>query len=254
MDQTVEQKLKALYRLQTIDSKIKKIHTVRGELPMEVRDLEDAIAGLETRQEKLKKDIEQKQKEIEQSRIAIQQAQGQIEKYESQQNDVKNNREYMALSKEIELQRLEIMGAEKKIKKLQQEISEEEQSIEQAKVDLEEKRKDLENKQEELNAISAETAKEEEHLQQLREKASEHLEDRLLKAYERIRKAYRNGMAVVTIQRESCGGCFSKIPPQRQLEVGHHKKIIVCENCGRILVDDETAEQVSEEFSPAQSS
>ncbi len=238
MEATVEQKLKALYELQTIHTEIDKIRTVRGELPMEVADLEDDVAGLETRIHKIKEEINALEDDIVNKKNLIKQSNQLIKKYEEQQNNVKNNREFEALAKEIEIQGLEIQVAEKKIKEFGFEITSKTKTLEQALVNLEERRKDLDLKKGELDVITKETEKEEEAFMKKAAKAEKQIEERLLIAYNRLRNNAKNGLAVVTIQRDSCAGCFNKIPPQRQSDIRQRKKVIVCEHCGRILVDD----------------
>ena len=246
MEQTVEQKLKALYELQTIHSQIDKIRQVRGELPMEVADLEDDVAGLETRIQKIKFELDDLEDEIVTRKNIIREAQANIKKYEVQLNEVKNNREYEAISKEIEIQGLDIQVSEKKIKEFGFEITSKNQVYEKALADLEERKKDFEAKKAELGTITAETQKEEEEMLKQVDKAKENIEERLLIAYERLRKNAKNGLAVVTIRRDSCSGCFNQIPPQRQSDIRQRKKIIVCEHCGRILVDEQMAMEVEE--------
>ena len=238
MEQTVEQKLKALYELQTIHTKIDKIRQVRGELPMEVADLEDEVAGLETRIQKIKAELDDLEDSIVTRKNMIKEAQNNIKKYEAQLNEVKNNREYDAISKEIEIQGLEIQVCEKKIREHGFEITNKTQVYDKAIADLEERKKDLEVKRAELNNITSETEKEEQELSNRAKEAEKFIEERLLTAYSRLRANAKNGLAVVTIQRDSCSGCFNQIPPQRQLDIRQHKKIIVCEHCGRILVDE----------------
>lgn len=238
MEQTVEQKLKALYQLQTIHTKIDKLRQVRGELPMEVSDLEDEVAGLETRIQKIKNDLDELEDSIVTRKNMIKEAQAAIKKYEAQLNDVKNNREFDAISKEIEIQGLDIQVSEKKIKEFGFEIASKTEGYEKALVNLEERKKDLELKKAELDTITSETEKDEAVLTKQAEDAEKHTDERLLVAYQRLRKNSKNGLAVVTIQRDSCSGCFNQIPPQRQLDIRQRKKIIVCEHCGRILVDE----------------
>ena len=249
---TVEERLQALYDLQVIDSKIDKIRTIRGELPLEVQDLEDEVAGLETRVEKvaetvttLETDISSKKNQIEESKAAI-------KKYESQQQNVRNNREFDSLSKEIEFQCLEIELAEKRIKEYQAKIDSKKEINDASILKLDEVKKELEHKKGELDEIVSETEKEEQELLKKSKKAEEVIEDRLLTAYKRIRDNARNGLAVVPVERSACGGCFNKIPPQRQLDINTHKKVIVCEHCGRILIDPKMAgiEEVVEEVKP----
>lgn len=246
MEQTVEQKLKALYELQTIHTKIDRIRQVRGELPVEVADLEDDVAGLETRIQKLKYELDDVEDEIVNRKNLIKDAQANIRKYEAQLNDVKNNREYDAISKEIEIQGLDIQVSEKKIREFGFEISNKTQVYEKALADLEARKADLDAKKAELGTITAETEKEENELISQAEKALPNIEERLLTAYNRLRKNAKNGLAVVTIQRDSCSGCFNQIPPQRQSDIRQRKKIIVCEHCGRILVDEQMALEAEE--------
>jgi uncharacterized protein len=241
MEQTVEQKLKALYELQTIHTKIDKIRQVRGELPMEVADLEDDVEGLETRIQKIKSELDDLEDDIVTRKNLIKEAQANIKKYETQLNEVKNNREYEAISKEIEIQGLDIQVSEKKIKEFGYEITTKTQIYEKALADLEGRRADLDAKKAELGTITSETEKEENELTAEAEKATKNIEERLLIAYNRLRGNAKNGLAVVTIQRDSCSGCFNQIPPQRQSDIRQRKKIIVCEHCGRILVDEQMA-------------
>jgi predicted nucleic acid-binding Zn-ribbon protein len=244
MEATVEQKLRGLYNLQLIDTKIDKIQNVRGELPMEVSDLEDEIAGLSTRIENLKTEMDELKTSIDDRKTFIKDAQGLIQRYEGQQSNVKNNREYLALTKEVEMQKLEIMASEKKIKDFQVQIEDKKVQLESTKGHLEERKKDLEHKKNELSNITGETQKEEDYLTTRREEAATVIDDRLLNAYNRVRLNVKNRLAVVTIDRDACAGCFSKIPPQRQLDIRQRKKIIVCENCGRIIVDNDLAEEI----------
>jgi hypothetical protein len=243
---SVEQKLTALYSLQQIDSQIDKIKIVRGELPLEVEDLEDEIAGLETRITNFQEEKEKFEQFIKDKKEAINNSNALIKKYSEQQMNVRNNREYDSLSKEIEFQNLEIQLAEKKIREAQARIEAIEKEMEQAREKLEERRQDLEAKKAELTGIIAETEKEEQELIRKSQENEKFIEERLLTAYKRIRKNARNGLAVVKIERDACGGCFNKIPPQHQLDIKLHKKIIVCEYCGRILVDDEIANKAKE--------
>ncbi|MCO5936719.1 C4-type zinc ribbon domain-containing protein [Mucilaginibacter sp. RB4R14] len=238
MEQTIEQKLKALYDLQLIHTKIDKIRQVRGELPMEVADLEDDVAGLETRIQKIKNELDDLEDEIVTRKNLIKDSQANTKKYETQLNEVKNNREYDAISKEIEIQGLDIQVSEKKIREFGFEISSKTAIYEKALADLEARRSDLEAKKDELGTITAETEKEENELTGQAEKATATTDERLLIAYNRLRTNAKNGLAVVTIQRDSCSGCFNQIPPQRQSDIRQRKKIIVCEHCGRILVDE----------------
>jgi len=244
MEQTVEQKLKALFELQTIHTKVDKIRQVRGELPMEVADLEDDVEGLETRIQKIKNELDDLEDDIVTRKNLIRDAQANIKKYEAQLNEVKNNREYDAISKEIEIQGLDIQVSEKKIKEFGYEITTKTQIYEKALADLEGRRSDLDAKKAELGTITSETEKEENELNAEAEKATKGIEERLLVAYNRLRNNAKNGLAVVTIQRDSCSGCFNQIPPQRQSDIRQRKKIIVCEHCGRILVDEQMALEV----------
>ena len=237
MESTIEQKLRSLYQLQQIDSKIDQLRTLRGELPMEVKDLEDEIAGLETRLEKFNEDLVGLKKLIAEKQAFIKDANALKAKYEQQLMGVKNSREYDALSKEVEIQGLEIQIAEKKIREFNVQIDQRSQELQRLSDEMAGRKKDLDNKKSELNSIIAETEKEEQDLLSSSEKARKNIEDRLLTAYTRIRSNSRNGLAVVTVQRDACGGCFNQIPPQRQMDIRTRKRIAICEHCGRILVD-----------------
>jgi uncharacterized protein len=237
VEASVEEKLKALFLLQLIDSKIDKIHTVRGELPLEVRDLEDTIAGLETRVNNLSEELKALETNVSDRKVTIKDAQALIKKYEGQQEKVRNNREYDAITKELEFQNLEIQLAEKRIKENSYALLTKSEVLETAKVELDERKAQLAAKQKELDEIVSETQKEEDALKKDSEKAALIIEDRLIGAYKRVRSNSKNGLAVVAVERDACGGCFNKIPPQRQLDIRTNKKIIVCEHCGRILVD-----------------
>jgi len=237
-DISIEEKLRALHELQSVVSEVDKIKTLRGELPLEVQDLEDDIAGLKTRLVNLDDEIKNLDTAINNKKIAIKDSQALIAKYTEQQNNVRNNREFDSLSKEIEFQNLEIELSEKRIKEFTGEMTEKKEAIESSKKQLKEREEDLDRKKKELEEITEETKIEEEKLKAKSEKIESFIEPRLLTAFKRIRKNARNGLAVVTIQRDSCGGCFAKIPPQRQLDIASRKKIIVCEYCGRILVDE----------------
>ena len=239
---SVEQKLIALYTLQQIDSQVDKIKIVRGELPLEVEDLEDEIAGLETRIANFHKEEEDYKNSIEEQKGVIKDSQALITKYKEQQMNVRNNREYDSLSKELEFQNLEIEHAEKKINESKYNIELLSTEIEKADEKLKDKRIDLEEKNNELKDIVEETVLEEDKLTNMSAENEKFIEDRLLSAYKRIRTNARNGLAVVQIERDACGGCFNKIPPQHQLDIRVHKKIIVCDYCGRILVDKEVSE------------
>ncbi|MBN2480576.1 MAG: hypothetical protein JXB19_02455 [Bacteroidales bacterium] len=236
---TIEEKLRALYKLQIINSEIDKIRTLRGELPLEVQDLEDDIAGLETRVEKFQEEIKSIESAIAGKKNDITNSRNLIKKYEEQQNNVRNNREFDSLSKEIEYQTLEIELSEKRIREFTAQSTEKNALIEESKKQLEERMNDLKEKKSELEEITADTQKEEEQLLKKRQEYEQIIEERLLAAYKKIRKNARNGLAVVTVQRDACGGCFNQIPPQRQLDIRSRKKIIVCEYCGRILVDND---------------
>lgn len=234
---TVEEKLRNLYQLQQIDSAIDKIKIVRGELPLEVLDLEDEVAGLETRINKSREEIQMLENTVGEKKIAIKTAQDGIKKYTSQQEKVRNNREYDSLSKEIEFQTLDIQVSEKRIKEYKADILVKTEVLALAETRYAERKSDLDHKKAELEDIISETQKEEEALLSKAKNAEKPIEARLLTAYKRIRSNTRNGLGVVTIERDSCGGCFNKIPPQTQMDIRTHKKIIVCEHCGRILVD-----------------
>ena len=240
-DMSVEQKLKNLYQLQTALSEIDRIKTLRGELPLEVQDLEDEIEGLTHRVEKYNGEVEKLTSDIEAKKNKIKEAQEAIDRYKAQLNDVKNNREYDMLSKEIEFQSLEVELQNKKIGEAQRAIDSRNNDINAAKKQLEERRADLDMKKSELDDITAETKAEEEKLREKAKTIEQTIEPRLLAAFKRIRKNSRNGLGVVYVQRGACGGCFNKIPPQRQLDIRMRKKIIVCEYCGRIMIDPELA-------------
>ncbi len=234
---TSEEKLQALFQLQLIDSEIDRIRIIRGELPMEVIDLEDEIAGLQTRIQNYDEEVQALQANLAQKKQAIKDSNAAIKKYESQQMNVKNNREFDSLNKEIEFQQLEIQLSEKRIKEYTSELAGKTALLEAATQTLNERLEDLKVKKDELDNIIAETRKEEDQLVDFGDKAKKLIDERLVAAYDRIRENAKNGLAVVTVQRDACGGCFNKIPPQRQLDIRQHKKIIVCEHCGRILVD-----------------
>lgn len=242
---SIEEKLSAVLSLQKIDSKIDEIRTLRGELPMEVKDLEDEIAGLQTRLNNTQGDVDGINTFIAQKNEGKKEAQALIKKYEKQQDNVKNNREFEALNKELENQELEVKLNDKHIKDAQIALQEKIYLLNNTRERLEELQSRLEEKKAELDKIVADTEKEEEKLQVQSNEAKEKVDPRLLGAYERIRRSFGNGLAVVTILRDSCGGCYNVIPPQRQSEIRQRKKIIVCEHCGRILVDPELNEQVT---------
>lgn len=240
-DMSVEQKLKNLYQLQTMLSEIDRIKILRGELPLEVQDLEDEIEGLMHRIGKYNEEIEGFVAGIEKRNQKISDAEGAIARYKQQLEDVKNNREYDMLSKEIEFQSLEVELQNKKIGEAQRSMEARREDVASAKNQLEERRADLEMKKAELDEITAETKAEEEKLREKAKNVEQSIEPRLLAAFKRIRKNSRNGLGIVYVQRDACGGCFNKIPPQRQLDIRMRKKIIVCEYCGRIMIDPELA-------------
>lgn len=244
---TVKEKLKALYNLQVVVSEIDKIKTLRGELPLEVQDLEDDIAGLETRIENFKADIKECNDEVQKRKQDIENANKLITQYKEQQDNVRNNREYEFLDKEIEYQGLDVELSEKKIREAQAASKEKSEEMDEATELLSERRKDLEQKKGELDEIISETRSEEENLREKAKEIESHIEPRLLTAFKRIRKSARNGLAVVTVNREACGGCFNKIPPQRQMDIKMGKKIIVCEYCGRIMIDSDLTQEGGEQ-------
>ncbi len=240
-DLSVEEKLKTLYQLQTALSAIDEKRALRGELPLEVQDLEDEIEGLTTRIEKIGKDIADFQKAVLQKKGEIEEAQMSVARYKSQLDEVKNNREYDTLSKEIEYQTLEIELCNKKIREAQFRIEDKTAELQANEKTVEERKSDLEIKKNELDEIMEETRAEEEKLRAKVKELELKIEPRLLASFKRIRKSARNGLGIVYVQRDACGGCFNKIPPQRQLDIKMHKKIIVCEYCGRIMIDPELA-------------
>jgi hypothetical protein len=223
---SVEEKLSSLVTLQKIDSKLDEIKILKGELPMEVADLEDEITGLHARQTRIEEEINGVTDFIEQRKNAIKEAEALIKKYEKQSTNVKNNREFEAINKETEMQQLEVKLAEKHIKDATEEISEKGVLLEKAKKNI------------------AVNEKEEKHYNKLAVEAKLHVDPRLLASYEKIRSSYRNGLAVVPVERDACGGCFNAIPPQKQSEIKQHKKVMICENCGRILVDEELSNNI----------
>jgi len=240
-DLSVEEKLKTLFQLQTALSAIDEKRALRGELPLEVQDLEDEIEGLNTRIEKIQNEISEFQKAIAQKKGEISDAEASVARYKSQLDDVKNNREYDTLSKEIEFQTLEIELCNKKIREANARIEERKSDLEASEQLIKEREEDLEVKKGELDEIMAETRVEEDKLKEKVKELESKIEARLLTSFKRIRKNARNGLGIVYVQRDACGGCFNKIPPQRQLDVKMHKKIIVCEYCGRIMIDPELA-------------
>ena len=238
---TVEEKLKTLYQLQTTLSKIDEIKTLRGELPLEVEDLEDEIVGLNTRIDKIKTDIQDLRRELVARKGDIEKANTSIAKYKEQLDNVSNNRQYDLLSKEIEYQTLEVELAEKKTREANEALEARQIDLAQAIKTLDERNNDLIDKRAELEEIIAETKQEEERLREKSKELETKIEPRLLLSFKRIRKNSRNGLGIVYVQRDACGGCFNHIPPQRQLDIKSHKKIIVCEYCGRIMIDPELA-------------
>lgn len=240
-DLSVEERLKTLYELQLKLSSIDRIKTLRGELPLEVQDLEDEIAGLTTRIDKIKKDIENLKDSIVTKKGEIANAKAMVDKYKEQQDNVRNNREFDFLSKEIEFQTLEIELCEKRIKEFTADEKSKTEELAASEKALEERNKDLDVKKKELNDIVSETKQEEEKLREEVKVLEAKIEPRLLQAFKKIRKNSRNGLGIVYVQRDACGGCFNKIPPQRQLDIRMRKKIIVCEYCGRIMIDPELA-------------
>jgi predicted nucleic acid-binding Zn-ribbon protein len=238
-DYSVQEKLSALVRLQKIDSKLDEIQILKGELPIEVSDLEDEIQGLHARQMRIEEEINGITDFIEKKKEAIKEAEALISKYEKQSENVKNNREFEAINKEMEMQQLEVKLAEKHIKDANEEVGEKIKTLDAAKKQISSKEGVLNNKKSELEKIIADTEKEETTFKGRSDNARGALDERLLFSYDRIRTNYRNGLGVVPVMRDSCGGCFNAIPPQKQSEIKQHKKIIVCENCGRILVDPE---------------
>lgn len=234
---SIEESLNELYELQVVHTEMDQIQKLKGELPMEVRDLEDEIAGLDTRLEKMRSEIKELEQKISKYNAQIKESEMHIQRYESQQENVKNNREFDALAREIELQKLDIQLAQKRIRETQGGIATKQLTIDATTKKKESKLKDLERKQEELKKIIAKTEKEEKTLQKKEAKVRKNIDERLLRGYDRIRNAYRNGLAIVMVERESCGGCHNYVPPQTQLEIRQRKRIISCEHCGRILFD-----------------
>jgi predicted nucleic acid-binding Zn-ribbon protein len=236
---SVEEKLAALLNLQKVESKLDAIAILKGELPIEVRDLEDEIQGLHARETRMEEEINGINEFIEQKKQAIVTSQELIKKYEKQSDNVKNNREYEAINKELEMQTLEVKLAERHIKDANEEIADKARALDIVKKNIANKEANLKVKKSELDKIIAETEKEEKEFSALSDKARASVDPRLLASFDRIRKNFRNGLAVVPVVRDACGGCFNAIPPQRQSEIRQHKKIIVCENCGRVLVDED---------------
>lgn len=240
-DLTVEEKLKALFQLQTTLSQIDEKRALRGELPLEVEDLENEVEGLSVRLDKITQEIEDLRNAVKQRSADVEEAKASVERYTKQLDEVKNNREYDTLTKEIEFQTLEIELCAKKIREAEQRISDRERDKERVEDLINDRERDLEDKRGELDEIMQETREEEDILKAKAKDLELKIETRLLQSFKRIRKNARNGLGIVYVQRDACGGCFNKIPPQRQLDVKMHKKIIVCEHCGRILIDPELA-------------
>ena len=238
-DYSVEEKLSSLVKLQKIDSKLDQIQILKGELPMEVSDLEDEIQGLTSRKNRIEEEINGITDFIEQKKNAIKDAAELVKKYEKQSEAVKNSREFEAINKEIEMQQLEGKLAEKHIRDANEELAEKAKQLEYANKQIGSKESVLNGKKGDLEKIIAETEKEEQHYNDIAGEARKGMDERLLYSYDRIRKSYRNGLAVVPVDRDACGGCYNAIPPQKQSEIKQRKKVMVCENCGRILVDDE---------------
>lgn len=241
---SVEEKLASLVNLQKVDSKLDEIRILKGELPMEVSDLEDEIQGLHARQLRVEEEINGITDFISQKKNAITEAQELIKKYEKQSENVKNNREFEAINKEIEMQQLEVKLCEKHIKDANEEIAEKAVALEKAKKAIANKEGVLNGKKGELEKIISTTEEEETHFKKMAEEARKQVDPRLLASYEKIRKNYRNGLAVVPVERDACGGCFYSIPPQKQSEIKQRKKVMVCENCGRVLVDAELVDSI----------
>ncbi len=237
VDNTMEIKLRTLYHLQQTDSAIDQIRLLRGELPLEVQDLEDDLQGLKTRITNIQAEVKELEATVAQKKLDAENSKSLIKKYEAQQNNVKNNREYDSISKEIEYQGLEAELAEKRIKEYSVQVKERKAQLEDAKKNFAERQQDLDAKKNELDEIIAETSKEEKELMKKSEELQAQIEPRWLSAYKKLRSNAQNGLAVVTVRRDACGGCFNKIPPQRQTDIILSKKIIVCEYCGRVLVD-----------------
>lgn len=239
---TVEERLKNLYELQTILSEIDRIKTIRGELPLEVKDLEDTIAGLEARIANFERDIDEANHNLAGEKIKIENCKSLIARYKEQLDNVRNNREFDLLTKEIEFQNLEIELCEKHINDFSRNIENRQADIEATKARLADHLHILDEKKSELTEIVSETRQEEETLREKAKKIEPKIDDeRLLNAFKRIRKNARNGLGIVYVQRNACGGCFNRIPPQKQMEIKMHKKVIVCEYCGRIMIDPELA-------------
>jgi predicted nucleic acid-binding Zn-ribbon protein len=243
-DYSVEEKLANLVKLQKIDSKLDEFQILKGELPMEVSDLEDEIQGLHSRKNRIEEEINGITEFIETKKTVIKDSEALAKKYEKQSDNVKNNREFEAINKEMEMQQLEIKLAEKHIKDANEELADKVRNLDNAKKAIAAKEGVLNHKKGELEKIIADTEKEEKHFSKVSNDARNHIDERLLYSYDRIRKSYRNGLAVVPVERDACGGCFNAIPPQKQSEIRQHKKVMVCENCGRILVDRDLVDAV----------
>lgn len=244
VDYSMQEKIIALYELQKIDSRIDEINKVKGELPLEVQDLDDELAGLRSRIEHINAEIDELNTLTKQRKREVDQAKILIANYKEQQNNVRNNREFDAISKEIEYQELEIELADKRLKEYAAGVKAKKAQLEEAEAVVEERTKDLEAKKAELESIEAETAAQVEDFARQADAAKARIDERLLAAYDRIRGDVRNGLAVVTVKRDACGGCFNRIPPQRQVDIRQGKKIIICEYCGRILVADPEAAEM----------
>jgi predicted nucleic acid-binding Zn-ribbon protein len=249
--QGVAEKLRQLYQLQLIDSKIDEIQVLKGELPIEVSDLEDEIAGLEIRIQKLNEKLAELDQEVSKHEANIAESKALIERYEKQLDEVKNNREYEALTKEIELQKLEIQLSEKRIAETGGSKETKQAVLDEANAKLAQKNENLNLKKVELEKIIEKTNEEENKLRKSSESAQKKIEERLLKSYQRIRERYRNGLAVVTVRRDACGGCFNRIPPQLQIEIGLYKNVVACEHCGRVIVDEDMAEELEGKYQSA---
>jgi predicted nucleic acid-binding Zn-ribbon protein len=241
---SVEEKLRSVIALQKIESKLDELGVIKGELPVEVKDLEDELTGLQNRLHRIEEEINGINEFIEQKKLAKKEAEDLLVKYEKQADNVKNNREFEAINKEIEMQQLESKLMDKHIKDALEEIGEKSKGLEGAKKAIANKKAVLDTKQAELEKVTASTEKEEKQYGKLINDAKENVEERLLNSYNRIRKNYRNGLAVVPVERDACGGCFNAVPPQRQSEIKQNKKILICENCGRVLVDNDLFDSV----------
>jgi predicted nucleic acid-binding Zn-ribbon protein len=243
-DFSVEEKLSSLVRLQKVDSKLDQIRVLKGELPIEVSDLEDEVQGLNNRKNRIEEEVNGITEYIESKKNAIKEAEALAKKYEKQSESVKNSREYEAINKEIEMQQLEAKLAEKNIRDANYELSDKAKYLEQVRKNIAGNNEVLSHKKGELGKIIVETEKEETHYEKMREKARKDIDARLLYSYDRIRNNYHNGLAVVSVARDACGGCYNAIPPQKQSEIRQRKKVMVCENCGRIFVDEELSDSI----------